>query len=95
MDFEWDETKAHSNLKKHGVSFDEASTAFYDSEARIIEDPDHSKDEERFVLIGLSLLARVLVVCHCLRGDGGTIRIISARRATPREEATYWRYRHA
>ena len=95
MNFEWDEAKAHSNLEKHGVSFDEASTAFYDPDARIIEDPDHSKDEERFVLIGLSLLARVLVVCHCLRGKEGTIRIISARKATQREEATYWRFRHA
>lgn len=95
MNFEWDPAKATQNFTKHGISFHEASTAFSDMDARIIDDPDHSSSEERFILIGLSTLTRVLVVCRCLRDSGETIRIISARSATKKEQANYWRYRYA
>lgn len=77
--FEWDEEKAAANVRKHGVSFEEAKSAFYDERAKLIDDPDHSNDEDRFVLLGLSSALRLLVVCHCYRGDGGVIRIISAQ----------------
>ena len=87
--FEWDERKAAANLKKHGVSFEEAKSAFYDERARLIDDPDHSKDEDRFVLLGLSSALRLLVVCHCHRGEDGAIRIISARKAKPKEMKFY------
>lgn len=91
--FEWDVNKARTNQAKHGVSFEEAATVFGDPCARIIADPDHSVDEERFVILGLSNRARELVVCHCLRGKGGAvIRIISARKATKAEARQYWRY---
>lgn len=92
--FEWDANKAASNVVKHGVSFEEASSAFHDLYARVIDDPDHSLDEERFILIGLSLKARVLVVCHCYRGADDVVRIISARKATKNEAKQYWRYYH-
>ena len=96
MRFEWDPSKAASNVVKHGVTFDEAATVFDDPYARVIEDPDHSLHEERFIILGMSMRARELVVSHCLRGAGGsTIRIISARRATRRESAQYWRYADA
>ena len=87
--FAWDTRKAAANLKKHGVSFEEAKSVFYDERAKLIGDPDHSEDEERFVLLGLSAVLRLLIVCHCYRGDRGIIRIISARRATAREESSY------
>ena len=94
--FEWDDRKAEANLAKHGVSFAEAATVFDDPSARVIADPDHSLDEERFVILGLSLQARELVVCHCLRGAGElVIRIISARKATRAEAEQYWRHVHA
>lgn len=93
--FAWDERKARANLRKHGISFDEASSVFRDAFARVIDDPDHSCEERRYVLLGLSGRARVLVVVHCLRDGGSTVRIISARRATAREERTYWRFWHA
>lgn len=89
LHFEWDERKAAANIKKHGVSFDEAKSAFYDERARLIDDPDHSEDEDRFVLLGLSSALRLLVVCHCYRGEDGAIRIISARKATPKETKFY------
>ena len=93
MRFEWDPVKAESNVRKHGVTFDEAATVFDDPYARVIDDPDHSLDEERFIILGMSMRARELVVSHCLRGVGGkVIRVISARRATKRESAQYWRY---
>lgn len=92
--FVWDNHKAQSNLAKHSVSFEEATEVFADAYARLIPDPDHSASEERFVLLGLSGRGRVLVVVHCLRGTG-TIRIISARRATHTEERSYWRFWHA
>jgi hypothetical protein len=87
--FEWDPRKAAANRRKHKVSFDEARSVFFDERARLIDDPDHSEDEERFVLLGLSSSLRLLVVCHCYRGDGGVIRIMSARRATARESKFY------
>lgn len=93
MNFEWDESKARTNVLKHGVTFDEACGVFDDPYARVIDDPDHSLEEERFVIIGLSLDAQVLTVCHCHRAQGLTIRIISARKATKNEERQYWRYR--
>ena len=89
MDFEWSEKKATANLAKHGVSFDEAQTAFKDSDALVIDDPDHSDDEERFVLLGLSSAPRMLVVCHCYRENDEKIRIISARKANKNELTVY------
>ena len=89
IEFEWDPKKAAANLKKHGVSFEEASTAFWDDHALVIDDPDHSLDEERFVLLGLSSDVRLVTVVHCFRGKDNVIRIISARRATPGEQTSY------
>lgn len=89
LQFEWDENKAAINLKKHGVSFDEAKSAFYDEYAKLIDDPDHSESEERFILLGLSSTLKLLVVCHCYRNDNGAIRIISARKATSKEALFY------
>ncbi|MBW2331114.1 MAG: BrnT family toxin [Deltaproteobacteria bacterium] len=85
--FEWDQKKARLNSKKHGISFDEASTAFRDPLSRTIDDPLHSDDEECFVLIGESVRRRLLVVVHTERGD--RIRIISARLATNKERFRY------
>jgi uncharacterized DUF497 family protein len=87
--FEWDERKAAANAKKHGVSFDEARTVFFDERARLIDDPDHSEGEQRFILLGLSSSLRALLVCHCYRSAGNVIRIISARKATARESKAY------
>jgi len=87
--FEWDENKNVINLKKHKISFDEAKTVFYDEEARIIDDPEHSEEEERFILLGLSEKANLLVVCHCYRVSDTVIRIISARKATKTETKQY------
>jgi len=87
--FEWDPRKSVVNRRKHGVSFEEAETAFSDDHALLLDDPDHSEREERFVLLGLSANLRVLVVCHCYRRSGDVIRIISARRAERDEQATY------
>src|SRR5689334_22000644 len=74
LSFEWDERKNAVNQRKHGVSFEEARTAFLDENARVIPDPEHSAGEERFVLIGLSISVRVLVVCHCYRQSDEVIR---------------------
>lgn len=87
--FEWDERKAAANQHRHGVSFEEARTVFFDERARLIDDPDHSNDEERFILLGLSSTLRLLLVCHCYRSDDDVIRIISARKATAREAKSY------
>ena len=87
--FEWDPQKAQSNIKKHGVSFEEAATVFSDEQAIIFDDPDHSQDEDRSIILGFSASARMLIVCHCLRGEGNVIRIISARKATKTEESVY------
>lgn len=89
LHFEWDERKAAANAKKHGVSFEEAKSIFVDENAKLIDDPDHSEDEDRFVLLGLSSALRLLLVCHCYRREGGAIRIISARKATARESKFY------
>jgi uncharacterized DUF497 family protein len=94
IDFEWDPGKAASNERKHGVTFAEASTVFGDPYARVIDDPDHSDDEERFIILGASTRANVLIVCHCYRSGGDTIRIISARNATKTESKAYWRCCH-
>ena len=87
--FEWDERKATANDRKHGVSFEEARSVFFDERARLIDDPDHSEDEERFILLGLSSTLRLLLVCHCYRSEDNVIRIISARKATARESKSY------
>ena len=89
MDFVWDENKAELNLRKHGVSFPEAATVFEDYDALRIYDPDHSEEEDRFIMLGMSSALRILVVCHCYRENDGQIRIISARKATRKETATY------
>ena len=87
--FEWDDRKAEANAKKHGISFEEARSVFVDERAKLIDDPDHSADEDRFVLLGLSGALRLLLVCHCYRVDGNVIRIISARKASARESKSY------
>ena len=89
LKFEWDEKKNQQNIKKHGVSFQEATSVFYDDEALIISDEDHSKDEERFILIGFSFKANLLVVCHCYRQKDSIVRIISARKASSNERKDY------
>jgi len=86
---EWDDAKAATNLSKHGISFEEARTVFYDEQARLISDPDHSENEDRFILLGLSSTLNILIVCHCYRGDDNIIRIISARKATTKEIKAY------
>jgi uncharacterized protein len=87
--FEWDSAKAATNVRKHGVSFEEAQSVFYDEYAVQFFDEDHSGNEERFLLLGMSTGARLLLVCHCERDTGNTIRIISARKATKRESNFY------
>jgi uncharacterized DUF497 family protein len=87
--FSWDARKAGQNLQKHKVSFDEAVTVFYDENAVEYFDPDHSEDEDRFLLLGLSWRLRVLVVSYCIRNKGRDIRIISARKATKTETKAY------
>ena len=88
--FEWDENKNSANKKKHGIAFEEAQTVFYDDEALLIEDPEHSEKEERFIILGMSRKANLLVVCHCLRQSEIVIRIISARKATKKESEFYF-----
>ena len=87
--FEWDPNKAVSNWQKHQVSFEEAASAFYDENGRIIADPDHFDEEERFLLLGLSSALQILVVSHCYRAASEVIRIISARRAEKTERDQY------
>lgn len=89
--FEWDPIKAIANLNKHKVSFEEAKSAFHDDFGKLIHDPDHSTNEERFILLGRSHALRVVVVCHCYRGKNGVIRLISARKAIGQELKTYGR----
>ena len=87
--FEWDENKNSINQVKHGISFEEAQTVFYDDDALLEADPDHSYEEDRFILLGFSTEANMLVVVHCYRADNSVIRIISARRATKSERKQY------
>jgi uncharacterized DUF497 family protein len=94
LDFTWDARKAAANKAKHGVSFEEARTVFFDDSARLIADPDHSAAEDRYVLLGLSARLRVLLVCHVYR-RGSTVRIISARKANRVEQREYEGFKHA
>ena len=87
--FVWDGKKAESNLKKHKISFKEAQTVFSDPNARMIFDPEHSRGEDRFILLGISSGLKLLVVCHCYQEDNMVIRIISARRANKNEQTQY------
>lgn len=87
LEFVWDPAKAAGNLRKHGVSFLEATTAFADPNSLTISDPDHSTTEDRLILLGLSTRSRLLIVAHTERGD--VIRLISARKATRKERTTY------
>ena len=93
LTFVWDGRKDRANQRKHGISFAEARTVFYDDDAREYADPDHSAGEERFILLGISSRLRVLVVCHCHRESESVIRIITARRAQRSEEEAYWSQR--
>lgn len=89
--FVWDAKKARANIEKHGVSFEEARSVFLDEFAVEFYDDEHSEWEDRFLLLGMSMRLRLLLVCHCYRETRGTIRIISARRATPNESVEYRR----
>ena len=88
--FEWDARKSQANKRKHKVSFEEAQTVFLDENAIRFFDPDHSEDEDRFLMLGMSFTLRVLIVCHCYREADSVIRIISARKADKREQSDYW-----
>jgi uncharacterized DUF497 family protein len=89
IQFEWDPKKAAVNLRKHKVTFEDAQSVFSDERALLIDDPDHSDEEDRFVLLGLSQSLRLLVVVHCYRAEGRVIRIISARKADAGEQSIY------
>jgi len=89
IEFSWDARKGRQNLRKHKVSFEEAATVFYDESAIEFFDPEHSTDEERFLMLGISGRLRIMVVNYCLRKEGTEIRIISARKATKKEEEVY------
>jgi uncharacterized DUF497 family protein len=90
LNFEWDTNKAKTNIKKHGVSFDEAKSVFYDEYAIQYYDPEHSDSEDRFILLGNSFQLNTVVVCHCFREEETIVRIISARKADKDEEQVYW-----
>ena len=90
--FAWDDAKAEENQRKHGISFEEASTVFADENARLKHDPDHSQEEDRFLLLGFSDKLRVLIVCHAYRENDEVIRVISARKAIPNERTQYGSY---
>lgn len=89
--FDWDENKNRINLKKHGITFEEASSVFFDDRAILFDDPEHSINEDRFLLLGISETSKVCIVCHCYRESDTVIRIISARQATRKEEERYVR----
>jgi len=93
--FVWDPRKNLINQTKHAIDFDEAKTVFFDEFARVIFDPSHSTEEDRFIILGLSSKLRLLVVCHCYRESDSIIRLISARKATKKEEISYEKHRHA
>lgn len=88
--FEWDNDKNEINKRKHKISFEEARAVFYDPEALVIDDPEHSEQEDRFIILGFSKKANLLVVCHCYRESDSVIRIISARKATTAEAKYYF-----
>lgn len=90
LHIEWDPHKAAVNRRKHGVGFEEAESVFLDERAVLIADPDHSDDEDRFILLGMSQALRMLIVCHAYREPEDVIRIISARKALAREQKQYW-----
>ena len=94
IQFEWDKVKSETNAQKHNVSFEEAKTVFYDPDALLIHDPDHSDDEDRFVILGISQYLKLIVVCHCYRSNEEVIRIISARKANRDEIKQYGGKRH-
>ena len=85
----WDEKKNQTNIREHRISFQEAETVFFDPNAKIIHDPDHSIEEDRFIILGISKLLKLLVVCHCYKEDDEIIRIITARKATKKEKNEY------
>jgi len=89
MRFSWDPRKAKANERKHGITFEEATSAFFDENALVIDDPDHSDNEDRFILLGLSYRLRLLVVCHALREEADLIRLIGARKAAKQERTRY------
>jgi uncharacterized DUF497 family protein len=89
--FEWDPRKDAANQRKHGISFEEAQSVFFDENAIQFYDEDHSEEEDRFIMLGLSIHSRILVVCHCERVSGKVIRIISARKGTSSERKFYGR----
>ena len=91
--FDWNPKKARANLKDHGVSFEEAQSTFYDEWAILYDDPDHSQEEDRFLLLGMSMRLRTLIVSHCYREGESVIRLISARKAHREEEKEYWEVR--
>ena len=90
LTFEWDNSKDRTNIQKHGVAFKEAQTAFHDEYAIQFFDPDHSEEEERYILLGTSFTLKTLIVCHCYRQEETVVRIISARKADKDEEQAYW-----
>jgi len=89
LDFVWDDNKNKENIISHKISFEEAKTVFYDINAKIIYDPEHSKNEDRFIILGISKYLNILVVCHCYKENENIIRIISARKATSKERKQY------
>ena len=93
INFEWDKNNNEINKVKHKISFEEAKTVFYDDEALIIDDPEHSEQEDRFIILGTSSKAKLLVVCHCYRQSETVIRIISARKATKTESKQYYEWK--
>jgi len=95
ISFVWDPRKNLINQTKHDIDFDEAKTVFFDEFARVIFDPSHSTEEDRFIILGISSKLRLLVVCHCYRESDSIIRLISARKATKKEETSYEKHRHA
>ena len=95
LKFTWDTNKDAKNQKKHSISFEEAKSVFLDDYSRLIPDPDHSEDEDRFILLGMCSQLRLLAVCHCYREEGCEIRMISARKASKSEKRQYEGFRHA
>ena len=90
--FEWDDNKNQNNIKKHRIDFEEAKTVFYDNDAILFDDPEHSITEERFLIIGLTKRQQICIVSHCYRNNEGVIRVISARKATKKEAQLYYEY---